>query len=60
MELEIDEMINESGPGEISDFFSDFLSGALNSFSPRSAFFIVPVKKEVSTDPFFKLLYFFG
>jgi hypothetical protein len=29
---------------------------ALNSFSPRLFFFIIPVKKERFTDPFFRLL----
>jgi hypothetical protein len=53
-------MIDESGPEEISDLFSDFLSEALNSLSSRSASFIIPVKKEGSTDPFLRLLDFSG
>jgi hypothetical protein len=32
----------------------------LNSFSPRSFFFTIPVGGEKSTDPFFKLLDFPG
>jgi hypothetical protein len=49
-------MIDESDPEEISNFFSDFLSGALNSLSSRFAFFIAPVEKKGFTDPFFRLL----
>jgi hypothetical protein len=53
-------MIDESGPGKIPNFFSDFLSGVLNFFSSRFAFFTIPVEKEGSTDPFFKFLDSFG
>jgi hypothetical protein len=56
LKLEIDEMMDESGPGEISDLFPDFLSGALNSPSPRFAFFTAPVEREGFTDFFLKLL----
>jgi hypothetical protein len=48
--------MDESGPEEIPDLFPDFLSGALNFLSPRSAFFIIPIEKERSTNPFFRLL----
>jgi hypothetical protein len=48
--------MDESGPGEIPNLFSNFLSGALNFPSPRSVFFTVPVEREESTDPFFRLL----
>jgi hypothetical protein len=53
-------MMDESGPGEIFDLFSNFLPGVLNSFSSRSASFIAFVKREGFTDPFFRLLDFFG
>jgi hypothetical protein len=48
--------MDESGPGEIPNLLLDFLSGALNSPSPRSASFTIPVKGERSTDPFLRLL----
>jgi len=56
LELEIDEMMDESGPGEIPDLPLDFSSGALNSPSPRSVSFTAPVEGEGSTDPFLGLL----
>jgi len=49
-------MINESGPKKILDLSLDFFPGVLNFFSSRSAFFITPVKKKESINPFFKLL----
>jgi hypothetical protein len=58
--LEIDEIMDESGPGEIPDLFSDFLPGTLNSFSSRFAFFTVLVKREGFTNPFFRFLDFSG
>jgi hypothetical protein len=48
--------MDESGPGEISVFFSDFLPGALNSLSSRSASFTVLVEKKESINLFFRLL----
>jgi hypothetical protein len=60
LELEIDEMMDESGPGEIPDLPSNFSPGALNSPSPRSVFFIAPVVGKGSTDPFFGFLDFAG
>jgi hypothetical protein len=56
LELEIDEIIDESGPRKISNLLLNFLSGALNSFSSRSVSFIAPVKEKRFTDPFLKLL----
>jgi hypothetical protein len=56
LKLEINEMIDESGLKKIFNFFSDFLSGALNSFSSRSVSFIVPVEGKRSINSFFKLL----
>jgi hypothetical protein len=52
--------MDESGPGKIPDFFSNFLSGALNSLSPRSVSFTVPVEREKSINLFFGLLNFPG
>ena len=54
--MKIDKIMDESGPGEMPDLFSDFSSGALNFFSSRSASFIIPVKGERFIDPFFRLL----
>jgi hypothetical protein len=50
--------MNESGPGEIFDFLSDFLPETLNSLSSRFVFFIAPVEKERFIDSFFRLLDF--
>jgi hypothetical protein len=53
-------MMDESGPGEISNLSLNFLPGALNFFSPRPASFIAPVKREGFIDLFFGLLDFPG
>jgi hypothetical protein len=56
LKLEIDEIMDESGSGKIFNFFPDFLPGALNSFSSRSASFIISVGKEEFINPFFRFL----
>jgi hypothetical protein len=48
--------MDESGPGKISNFFPDFLPGALNSPSSRSVSFTAPVEGEGFTNLFFGLL----
>jgi hypothetical protein len=58
LELEIDEIMDESGPGEISDLPLNFLPGILNFLSPRSAPFTVPAVGKGSDNPFFRLLDF--
>jgi hypothetical protein len=49
-------MMNEFSPGKISDLFPNFLPGALNSLSPRSAFFTIFVERKGFTNLFFRLL----
>jgi hypothetical protein len=49
-------MIDKSGPGKIFNLSLNFLPGALNSFSSRSAFFTIPVKKERFINSFFRFL----
>jgi hypothetical protein len=49
-------MMDESGLKKILNLFLDFSPEALNSFSPRSASFIIPVKREGFTDLFFRFL----
>jgi hypothetical protein len=56
LKLEIDEIMNESGPGEIPDLSLNFLPGALNFFSSRSASFTAPIKGKGITNSFLKLL----
>jgi len=53
-------MMGESGPGEISNLFLDFLIGALNSLLPQFIFFTIPAVGEGLIDSFFGLLDFFG
>jgi hypothetical protein len=60
LKLEIDEIMDESGPGEIPDLFPNFLSETLNSFSSRFAFFTISAKREGFIDPFLRFLDFFG
>jgi hypothetical protein len=48
--------MDEFGPGEMPDLFSDFLPRILNSFSSRSAFFIIFIEREGFTNPFFRFL----
>ena len=50
--------MDESGPGEIPDLLSDFLPEALNSPSPRFAFFTVLVVGKGFINSFFRLLDF--
>jgi hypothetical protein len=51
--------MGESGPGEISNLFLNFLIGTLNSLLPRFIFFTIPAVGEGLIDSFFGLLNFF-
>jgi hypothetical protein len=49
-------MINESNSEKISNLSLNFLPGALNSLSSRSASFTAPVERKKSINLFLRLL----
>jgi hypothetical protein len=58
LKLEINEIIDESDLKKISNFFPNFLPGALNFLSPRFASFTTPVERKEFTDSFLRFLDF--